>query len=614
MVHTLAQRLGQHPPFDQLSLETRRELAERLRVRYIDGGEWVFRVGESRQPLVFLVHKGAVRLEGADGTLYALCEAGDLFGVRAHLADRPYSASAVSEGECLLYFWPATTFLEWVQRLPELGRHLASGFAAEGAGARSRPSEAWSLPQQGHRPTPSRQVLTCGASESVHYAAKMMVSRRVGSILVVDNARRPVGIVTDVDMRRRVIAEGRDATVTSVAEIMSQPVVTVADVPTVLEATVAMAERGIHHLVTTEDGTPGTAITGIIANHDLLVSDGEHPAALVRAARRARTGADLAGLRSRLDEVLAKSSEAGLPIDFVATIAAAVTDHLTRRAIALAREAMAVELAPFAWLALGSLGRREQILRTDQDHALVHQNEADTKPLLEMARRVVDLLETIGFARCPAGMMASNPQWCLSVDGWHSTFGRWIEVSDPQNLMHGSIFFDFRAIAGDQVLEESLRQHIAVAVARHRLFLPLLAQNALANPAPLSFFKSFVLERSGEHRERFDIKARAMMPLADAARVLALDFRLSDVGTVARLQAVAQADAGLRDTCESAAAAYRTLMEVRTREGLRQADSGRFVAIAELRAYDRQRLRHAFSAIAEVQRALRLRYQIDRLP
>lgn len=608
IVQTLAGRLRTHPPFDRLDPELIRALAECIRVRYFDRKEIIFEAGNEPNDEVYLVHKGGVRIV-RDGELAAMCEPGDLFGVRAHLANRNYAADATVDSDALLYCWPADTFIRWVQSTPALSAHLAAGFAVEGPIAKG-PSPQIAL--ESDTPLePSRNLLSCAPETTVQEAARRMTERRVGSILVLDEEKRPVGIVTDVDLRRRIVAEGRSPELTTVSAIMSTPVLTVHDAPSRTEATITMTGSGIHHLVTTEDGTPETRATGLIADHDLLVASGEDPASIARSLRRATGDDALRRARERLDRVLQSTVEASIPINVVARVASAVTDRLTGRAIELALDECGPAPAPFAWLGLGSQGRREQIVRTDQDNALVFSQGPHRDYFKDLAERTVAKLEAAGFERCPGNMMASNSDWCGDAEHWRSVFRKWIEVPEPSALMHSNIFFDFRSVFGEHKLENDLRDFIFSLVQAEGRFLPMLAKSALHNPAPLSFFKGFVLERSGSHRDEFDVKARAMMPLADAARVLSLELGVREVGTAERFRAIAKREDGLADPCESAAAAYETLMQVRTRQGFRGGAGGRFLDIQELSSFDRQRLRQSFSALDRMQRLLTVRYQTD---
>lgn len=607
MSKTLAARLKAHPPFDRLADDTVRQMVDAMEVRYFDRGHVVFEEGTAALDTVYLLHKGTVRLT-RDGELAAMCEAGDLFGVRAHLAGRGYVATATVGEDALLYTWPATRFVAWTEQLPPLAVHLASGFAVEGPIGHLTQGAPMVL-QQAQTVQPVRDLLSCAPTATVREAAQAMSDRHVGSILVVDEARLPVGIVTDVDLRQKVVAEGRDAS-TPIDVIMSHPVATIRDAPTLTEATIAMAASGIHHLVTTEDGTPATPATGMVTHHDLLIESGENPGVLVRALSRAKSDADLRAVRERLDGVVASYLEASLSIGFVARVTAAVTDQITRRAIAFAIDELGSPPVPFVWLALGSQGRMEQILKTDQDNALLFAEGPHQDYFLRLAARVVDSLHAVGFERCPAEMMASNPEWCGSLEHWQGVFSRWIEVPEPKALLHSNIFFDFRALDGEPGLALQLRNYVFSKVREERRFLSMLANNALANPPPLSLFGGFVLERSGEHRKQFDIKARAMMPFADAARVLSLDLEVRESGTLARFQAAAR-HPNLEEVCTAAARAYAPLLELRTQQGRARGDGGRFVDLDAIDAYERQRLRHAFRVLGDVQRTLTVRYQTD---
>ena len=183
----------------------------------------------------------------------------------------------------------------------------------------------------------------------------------------------------------------------------------------------------------------------------------------------------------------------------------------------------------FCWLSLGSEGREEQLLRTDVDNAILYEDPAEDKReeakayFLRIGELVNKTLIACGFEKCPADIMASNPAYCLSLSEWKLKFGHWINSPDPQSLMNSTIFFDFRLVYGDTILEKALQNYLIDAIETGGTFINHLAKNALQNPPPLTFFKNLVVEKGGEHKNEFDIKKRAMMPLADAARVLILN-------------------------------------------------------------------------------------------
>lgn len=215
-----------------------------------------------------------------------------------------------------------------------------------------------------------------------------------------------------------------------------------------------------------------------------------------------------------------------------------------------------------------------------------------------------------GFVECPAFIMASNPQYCLPLSEWRKYFTKWIETPDPKSVMNTTIFFDYRPGYGNYELAEKLGAHLTEAIKKKGIYLNFLAQNALQNPPPLSFFKSFLVERSGEHKDEFDIKKRGMMPLSDAARLLLLDHHITGIqNTVARYEKLASLEPNNHSLFESAANSYEIFMAHRAKNGLKDGDSGRFINLDELNKLEKQVLKNAFLSIKEIQEIVKVRFQ-----
>ncbi|MCB0643098.1 MAG: CBS domain-containing protein, partial [Phaeodactylibacter sp.] len=365
-----------------------------------------------------------------------------------------------------------------------------------------------------------------------------------------------------------------------VEALMSSPVITVPPAVTVADVQIQMVRHRIHHLCITEDGTAESPVVGVLSEHDLLVIQGNNPAILVREIQKSHTPRELAAIREKAEALLRKYIFQEVAIAFISTVMTEINDAITRRALEMAiaeLEAAGRSLpdVPFCWMALGSLGREEQLLRTDQDNALVYadvpeaEEEAVNAYFLELAVKVTHTLDQAGFEYCPAEMMASNPQWCQSLSNWKDQFGRWIQQPDERAIMYCTIFFDYRPVYGDESLTEELSTHIFEAIEARSIFLNFLAKNALQNPPPLSFFRNFVVERGGEHKDEFDIKKRAMMPLADAARTLMLEKRIPTINnTFRRFDRLAELEPQNRELFQAASDAYEILMRYRSLKGL----------------------------------------------
>jgi CBS domain-containing protein len=448
----------------------------------------------------------------------------------------------------------------------------------------------------------------------------MMSERNVGSILVVDEERRPIGIVTDSDLRSKVVGRGRDVS-ERISEIMSSPVLTIDEQTTLSSMIATVMKKHLHHFAVTEDGTPNTPVTGIVSEHDILKTQGSHPTVILTEISRAKTKQRLRALRDQAEELLRRYLEDEVGMAFLANMISEINDTLIRRAIRLSLEELEGRgmspPVPFCWLALGSEGREEQLLRTDQDNAILYADPGNDDGVaeqfyLELGKLVVDVLVEAGFKRCPGDVMASNPKWNQPLAAWKHCFSQWIREPENIAVMHTNIFFDFRPVFGENALAAELKGHIFDSIQADRAFLSFFALNATRNPPPLSFFRNMVVERSGEHRDAFDIKARAMMPLADAARVLVYDLGIDIYGSTAeRWHRIGETHEHLARLASEAGMAYEILMRIRALEGLRRGSSGRYVHVKELNKLERQTLRNTFSVVKDVQLMLTSRYRTD---
>ncbi len=631
--------LHRHPPFNLLEAAVLHELAAQVVVRYMEQGQVVFDQNEATGPYFYIIREGAVHLldqEEGDHILVDELEEGDIFGVRPLLADQSYAFRAVIKEEALLYAIPIEAFAPILRRVPEVAWYMARNMASQVGRTVSnlhrgrlflendrlidrhfRLVEIQSLET-------SKTPVTCPPDTTIRQAALVMTAHRVSSIIVVDEDRNPVGIVTDKDLRTKVVT-GHFPTSAAIRDIMASPVSTIAPNKTVADVQIEMVRSRVHHLCVTQDGTDRSPVLGVLSEHDLLVVQGNNPAILVREALRSNTLAELLQLRERSEKLLEKYIYQEVSIAYITHVMSEVNDVLIQRIIGLCRAQLAQEGqpvpdVPFAWLSMGSAGRQEQLLRTDQDSALVFadvapaERETVRRQFVRLAERVTQWLRELGFDYCPGKMMASNPQWCKTLPEWKRQFSDWITHPDPQHLRYCTIFIDYRPVFGDERLTEQLTDHIFRAIDLNPGFLSFLARMALENPPPLSFFRNFMVERSGEYKDNFDIKKRAMLPLADAARVLILESKVGKINnTFNRFEKLADIEPAHRELFETAAEAYEVLIRYRTLQGLRNRNSGRYFKIAELSKMERLNLRNSFQPIRKLQGLLSVRFQLSYL-
>jgi CBS domain-containing protein len=630
----------QYQPFSELPENELFQVCEHATLKYIPEGEWIFREHDAPDGHIYLVYKGSIALIQADQgqeVLVDLCSEGEIFGARALFAEGNYMSGSRAKEETLVYCIPASQTRYLLEKYPRVALFFATNFAATLPGRAKNFSEALKKIQQNQaHPAqasiydetalktvePIRRVITCNPGLSVQEAAQMMCNYRIGSLIAVDAQRRPVGIITDADLRRKIVAKGADPGTVSVAEIMSQPVFTLPEGQTLAELTVVMMEKKIRHFCITEDGTPQSPVTGVISERDMVLVQGNNPAVLVREIRLAYQVEKLAAIRGQADGMIHQYFRQGIHINLIGKIITEINDALILKAIELATHQLQqagepIEQIDYCWLSLGSEGRKEQLLRTDQDNALLFQIKPGQDPahvqqyMLQLGKAVTDILIACGFEECPGGIMASNPLWCLSLDEWVRQFQGWITEPEPKALMHATIFFDFRPVAGNMRLADELKSQIFGLIQQNQAFMTFFAKNALLNPPPLSFFRGFILEKEGKHADRFDIKARAIMPLVDAARIFAYQYQLKPyLSTSERFLEVAKQEKD-HELFEEAAMAFEILLKYRAQFGLSQGNSGRYIDIGKLNQLEKQSIRNLFKIIGEIQQVLKVRYKTD---
>ena len=447
-----------------------------------------------------------------------------------------------------------------------------------------------------------------------------MVERGIGSIIVVGPGGEALGIVTDRDLRTRVLGVER-STADPITTIMTAPVVTISPEAFALEALLEMTRQNVHHLPVVEAGK----LIGVISSHDLLLLQAAAPLELARRIQSCASVVELGAIIPQLTETVRRLVEQqGLSGYEIGRIVSELNDLVIGRVLVFAERELRDGAAgepplPFCWLALGSEGRREQTLRTDQDNALVYVDpssptlrHAAARYFLGFAERVIQDLVQLGYPRCPADSMASNPKWCQPLSVWRGYFGEWARDTTSENLMHASIYLDFRPVAGTADLAHQLRDEVRAQVRAWRSFPRYLGKIAVSHAPPLGLFGRFKLRRDNGRRG-VNVKLGGMLLLNNALRAYAIDLGLDETNTIERLEAAARVG-GCFTAGEVAdiREAYETLFHFRLRHQLDRMAAGEppdnLLDPYALSRSDQQRLRGAFRAIRRLQGKVEDRY------
>ncbi len=638
MKNTIAERiqdfLKQFPPFDSLKKEELLSVSGQIRVLYVEKDNYIFKQDTPCHDEFYIVREGAIGLyRGIDNeeNLVDVCDAGDLFGLRIIIIKKNYRMSAKADEESIVYAIPAKVFEPFIEENKEVNRFVLGTFAAH---ARNYYTET----EKGNRIDNTisielaqdlselrsisyrKKPVTCSLEDSVKDVAKKITRKKVDYAVIVDQNKHPMGIVTDTDIRAK-IATGLFSSEAVVTKIMVSPVFTYAKKLTIAQAQIALIKHGISHLCITKDGTRSSKLIGILSEHDLLVSFGKNPSVLIKEIKRVKKVQRLRYIRKQVEKLLKSYLEQDIPTAHLLHMISEINEALVVRIVELSlKEMVSQPPVKFSFLVLGSQGRREQLLLTDQDNAIVFEDVAqedydETKSyFLELASKITKRLHTIGYAYCPAEMMASNARWCISLSQWEAQFKSWMTTPTEEGTLLSSIFFDFQHVYGDLTLIDRLSDVVFEGVNKSNRFLGLLGVSAMQKPSPLGFFKQFLVEQNGEHKDTFDIKTRAMMVLIDAARILTLYHNLKGVNnTLSRYEKLAELEPKNKEVFDSCAKAFRVLIKFRTRQGLLHKDSGRFIKLTTLSKKDKLRLKRCFRPIRDIQELLRVRFQLKSL-
>lgn len=451
----------------------------------------------------------------------------------------------------------------------------------------------------------------CAADTPIRKVAAQMTAQAATAALVRSESGAVLGVVTDHDLRARVLAAGLDLG-QPVHRIMSAPLITIPLRAPVCEAMLLMQEKGVHHLALEDEGGH---ITGVIQARQLLQFPSHGAIAIATGIASATTPEEVARYCRQTSGLVQSLLDSGAHPHNTARLVASVCDAATERFVSLAEAELGPPPVAFAFLALGSQGRLEQTLCTDQDNAILYAPLADATEAESAARyfaalgeRVCDWLHEAGYRFCNGEVMAKNPRWRLDLPGWKACFSNWIERAEPQELLEFSIFFDFRCVVGDATLTRELRRHIGEVLHASPAFLPHIAQNALLFRPQLKLFGRGLADSPGAAQPGQINLKDAMMPIVSFARLYALRHDVVETNTVERLNALAEEGAIQTSTRDEIIIAYDVLQRLRLRQQVAAIQAGQpaenYINYRRLGNIEETLLKQSFVQIEAVQKKI----------
>ncbi|WP_323779092.1 DUF294 nucleotidyltransferase-like domain-containing protein [Leisingera sp.] len=583
-------------PYDSLEPALLQELAPKFRQIDATAGAPVYALNEELEGL-YLVHSGEVEVADENGIPVSILGPRNSFGERGLTRGGRAVTSAQATARTLLLLLPKSEFHTLMASQPQ----MAKFFGRRRPGGR----ETSNLATTCIAAIMARDPVTCSSGLTCQGAAQLMRDQRVSSVCVTDGVRLQ-GIVTTRDLTGKILAAGKPIS-TPVSTVMTPDPLTLAPSAIGSDVLHLMMEHGIGHIPVVEAGR----LAGIVTQTDLTrfqaISTGE----MVSRIASARSAEDMANVTAEIPRLLVQLVASGNRHEVVTRLITDIADTVTRRLLALAEEKLGPAPVPFLWLACGSQGRREQTGVSDQDNCLILSDDMapeDETYFAQLAGFVCDGLNTCGYVYCPGDMMASNRRWRQPLRVWRDYFRGWIAKPDPQAQMLASVMFDLRPIGGEAALFAGLHQETLQAASANSIFTAHMIANSLKHTPPLGLLRGLATIRSGEHRNTLDMKHNGVVPVVDLGRVYALQGKLTDVNTRARLEAAETAGvlspAGARDLLD----AYDLIALTRLEHQAEQIRSGQapdnYLAPSDLSDFERSHLRDAFVVIKTMQSAV----------
>lgn len=602
----VAQFLHAYPPFNLLPFDVLQEIAPEIRTEQAASGHPILIRGGDPASYLYVIRQGSVDIwrENSEGvaTLYDMLGVGDMFGYHSLMQGESPGVTARSREETLLYLLPDTIFDRLRREHPDFAQFFASTLDRLAQSVQTQMPQAAPEFQTRLRDLLQPIMTYVAPDTTVREAARIMREQGLECIIV---DTTPPGIITDRDLRNRVLAEGLSYDC-PVSQVMTSPVLHLPADSLVFEGLMTMMERRVRHLPITEHGQ----VIGVITHTDILRQQSQSPLLLPRQLARARTLEDLRRYTDQVTRTVGTLLHAGTRVRDIGRIVAVSHDALVERLLREAEAELGTPPCSYAWIVLGSEGRYEQLIRTDQDNALVYADDAPPEAetyFARLAARVVEQLVACGFPRCPGDIMATNPHWRQPLRVWQNYFDTWIRIPDEEALMRSAIFFDYRRVYGTLDVESALRPIIQYG-GQNQIFLSRLSEGALRQSPPIGFFRDFVVERDGAGEEVLDLKVRGTALVVDIARLFSIAAGGTDTSTPARLRFAATRTRLSKEGAEELEAAFDLISLLRLRHQYSMYERGEqptnHARVAALSAFERRELKDALRVVGRMQRSV----------
>ncbi len=611
-------------PFDHLPDNILSDIANQIEVSYVRKDQVILEHGAAINDL-YIVRSGAVELHHRDGHLYDRMSSGGIFGQMGLLLNKRVRYPAVAKEDTLLYCLPDSMFFDLCSEYD----HFADFVEVD---SRQRLRNAVDVNTDSNDFSTSKvkslllkEPLKIQANDSIQLAAQLMAKESTSALLVeilpdvasCEAYNAPAyGIVTDWDLTSKALAVGMSHD-TPVSQIISEKVVALDQNDYVYEAMLAMLRHNISHLPIIKNDVP----IGILADTDIIRYESQNSLLIVNSIFHQNSVNELQEISEQVKHCFVRMIDEDSNSHMIGTAMAVIGKSFKQRLLELAELEFGPPPVPYCFLALGSMARDEQLIVTDQDNALILDNQFEPDKhdvyFSKLAKFVSDGLAACGYRYCSGDIMATNSKWRKTYQQWEACFEEWIENPNPQALLNSSIFFDLEGVWGETQWSINLNKFIRRKASESPRFLACLARNALNRTPPLGFFKNFVMESDGDHKHSINLKRRGTAPIADLIRVHALAIASQSRNSFNRLEDIIDSGMIPAERGHDLKNALEFISMVRIRHQALDIEAGmepdNSIEPDNLSGFERRNLKDAFKILSNAQNFLKYRYQGNKM-
>ncbi len=601
-------------PFDQIPTLLVKQLANTVTIKYLKKGESIEFSSKCVQRYLYIIRKGSIEQRTERDTLRARLGEEDQFGFTflTPLKDSEDGYRAHALEDTLLYLIPHQDIINVCERHPEFRDYFASQAQVRlnSAVRTIAKKEDKGLFFRTVDEIASENIVIAQSTDTIQNVAKQMCGAKPSSCAVVVEDNVIVGIVTDRDMTKHVVAKGTDTSY-PISEVMAHNPILINHEDKVIQAISLMLQYNIRCLPVIRDGK----VNGLVTTTHLVHNHRTQSLFLIEKIKYASSIDALSALKEERQVIFQALVESGVSAEIQGQVMSMIMDAFTRRIIQLTEDILGKPPCDYAWMVAGSHARNEVHLLSDQDNALVLEDSAtdsDRIYFTHFAMRVCNGLDAVGYPLCSGKYMAATPKWNQRLSQWKEYYSKWVASPEYNRLLSISVFMEIRCVYGKADFVEVLQEHLHSTIHNNPRFLNALTRDAIETSPPLGIFNSLVLEKGGENSNTLNIKKFALNLIIDLARIYSLSAQGSITGTEERFRYAMEKGALSKDSCNSIIEAFRFITQVRFRHQLNAILNNKIpnnnINPEHFSSFERKHLKDAFRIIGDLQDVAKLKF------